>query len=130
MNGTTPSQDQRGVARDFAPDCGSVEGFAQSLKNKNITALNSIRNIHTPLLTIYPNPAAHFISISFVSAKNNTGFFIINDMNGKTIYTSSQQIVVGKNNISFDVSKLIAGTYTVSLNAKNMKAESLKFVKQ
>lgn len=63
-------------------------------------------------ITIYPNPVADNLTISFDSDKFQVSRISVYDINGK--FVKSQKI--GDNNISMNVSELSAGTYFIRLS--------------
>ncbi|MDF1698112.1 MAG: T9SS type A sorting domain-containing protein [Saprospiraceae bacterium] len=87
------------------PNATGIEFEAEgsSTSTNNIVALSS--------LTLSPNPTSHTLVITsqFESTRNVT--YRVIDMSGKTISSSKQDVVVGKNETIMDVSTMQSGVY-------------------
>ncbi len=82
------------------------------------TATTAVASIESNInnVALYPNPAKNKINLSF-SSKVTTNYTaqIINIL-GKVVNTSTVNATQGSNQLSFDVSTLPSGTYSLSLN--------------
>ena len=69
-------------------------------------------------LTIFPNPANETVNVSFDQNTNDLIQIELIDATGRVI-AQNQSIEIGTNNVSFDVTTLSSGFYTVRLSNAN-----------
>jgi hypothetical protein len=69
-------------------------------------------------LTIFPNPANETVNVSFEQNTNDLIQIELIDATGRVI-AQNQSIEIGTNNVSFDVTNLSSGFYTVRLTNAN-----------
>jgi hypothetical protein len=69
-------------------------------------------------LTIFPNPANETVNVSFDQNTNDLIQIELIDATGRVI-AQNQSIEIGANNVSFDVTNLSSGFYTVRLSNAN-----------
>ncbi len=69
-------------------------------------------------LTIFPNPANETVNVSFEQNTNDLIQIELIDATGRVI-AQNQSIEIGTNNVSFDVTNLSSGFYTVRLTNSN-----------
>lgn len=69
-------------------------------------------------LTIFPNPANETVNVSFEQNTNDLIQIELIDATGRVI-AQNQSIEIGTNNVSFDVTTLSSGFYTVRLTNAN-----------
>ena len=68
-------------------------------------------------INIYPNPVSNQLTIDFVSEYNVSNIDInIYDLTGKVLINTQEDLVIGSNQITMDVSLLPKGTYLVHFN--------------
>ncbi|MEO6540569.1 MAG: T9SS type A sorting domain-containing protein, partial [Ferruginibacter sp.] len=77
---------------------------------------------------IFPNPAQDMISLMYTAGKNEQLQVAIYDAKASLISTKKVNVMAGRNEISFDIHVLPAGTYFVQLQGNGSKA--LQFIKQ
>ena len=70
-------------------------------------------------LTIYPNPAAVNISITYTSDNAATTSFIVYDMAGRIVLKQVKETRRGKNSFMMDVSSLKSGVYNVEVRSSD-----------
>ncbi|MBS1585819.1 MAG: T9SS type A sorting domain-containing protein [Bacteroidetes bacterium] len=78
-------------------------------------------------LTLYPNPAKTSLSVSIEGKAGNATFRLMN-VNGQVVKEYSRYLPGNKTCITFDVSKLPAGVYTLSAEMKNF-TETKQWIK-
>jgi hypothetical protein len=66
--------------------------------------------------SLYPNPAAEYITMNYALGESSKVSYIIYDLTGKQIQTESATRFPGAQQQSIDVNTLQAGTYLLSLN--------------
>jgi len=77
---------------------------------------------------IYPNPVSNTLNIDlFANENDNTEIQILNTA-GQVVYSTTQTLNNGQNNLSFDVNSLTKGVYFIKINGSNTY-ETKKFVK-
>ncbi|MBV9963349.1 MAG: T9SS type A sorting domain-containing protein [Parafilimonas sp.] len=105
---------------------GLAKFSVQSFTNASTTLENDnsiVNNVET--FTVFPNPASHNINVDFKSKNANASLQIF-DMNGKIIL---EKIIISSAINTIDISKLIAGSYTITINdGQTQRTE--KFIKQ
>jgi hypothetical protein len=69
-------------------------------------------------LTIFPNPANETVNVSFEQNTNDLIQIELIDATGRVI-AQNQSIEIGTNNVSFNVTTLSSGFYTVRLTNAN-----------
>ncbi len=128
--GTTPATDQRGITKDAAPDCGSVEGSLAPAK-KVSAIIAGMQKIITPdKAALYPNPAVNYINLDLFIKQAGTYNITVLDMNRHTVETKQIFMNTGNSKLVFNCSKYAAAMYmVVADNHKNDKA-TFNFVKQ
>jgi hypothetical protein len=81
--------------------------------NMKLSDVRSIKNIVNTGFTVYPNPAAHTITLDLNTDKNDEGAITITDLNGRKLYGELIKVVPGTNYFSIDVTTLKKGTYII-----------------
>ena len=102
---------------------GSGAGIAQYNFKKRVLAYASIEEVElVSAWTVYPNPAADFVSVVFNSSKSDMGQFNLLDLNGRTVLTENMSVNTGLNQFSVDLASknLPAGIYVATLRAGNV----------
>lgn len=115
-------ENKAGIYFDYNPAV-----LTNTVKNR-LVATDAIEtnegNINT--FNVYPNPAAKYITLDLVKPAYVDHFLIVNDISGKVLLIS--EIKKGVNSVTLDVSKLPAGSYTITLyNNANVKLGSEHF---
>lgn len=77
--------------------------------------------------SLYPNPAKTALGLSIEGKTGNATIRLMN-INGQVIKEYTKYLSTGKTNMSFDISKLPAGTYVLSVEMKNY-TESRQWIK-
>ncbi len=108
-----------GIGRRIAV---SYDGDAENAPQLNIKYKNSIVGIDdapkpeiSPIL-VYPVPATEYLNISFNCSRKQKVAVKIMDLNGRLIYTDTQQAVIGRNNLLIDNLVLENGMYFIQLS--------------
>lgn len=78
-------------------------------------------------VSLYPNPAKTTLELSIEGKTGNATIRLMN-INGQVIKEYTKYLSTGKTNMSFDISKLPAGTYLLSVEMKNY-TESRQWIK-
>ena len=68
-------------------------------------------------MSLYPNPAKNNLNLVLDCSKNSHVTFYIMNSIGQVVKESTRELTSGKNSISFDVSKLPAGSYSLVVNS-------------
>lgn len=137
-------------AKSFAPDSamiimsssgGSSVGMGSTPANGSYlwvdnlafsgTATTAVSSVESNIndVTLYPNPAKNKINLSFSSKLSKSYTAQIMDVLGKVVNTRTVNATTGSNLLSFDVSTLPSGTYSLSLN-DGMQSSVQKFLVQ
>ena len=81
------------------------------------------------VVKMYPNPAQSFIGLEFNNDKDEKAAIVIQNAQGSTIFTTTQQLVKGLNRITLNqIQPLAQGTYIITLGTNENIFRS-KFVK-
>ena len=81
------------------------------------------------VVKMYPNPAQSFIGLEFNNDKDEKAAIVIQNAQGSTIFTTTQQLVKGLNRITLNqIQPLAQGTYIITLGTNGNIFRS-KFVK-
>ncbi|MFZ1528356.1 MAG: T9SS type A sorting domain-containing protein [Ferruginibacter sp.] len=83
-------------------------------------------NSHQSFITVFPNPASNLLNLEYNTELGNVSVEIT-DMLGKPVISLQAGIADLK---QIDISRLPAGTYTISLFNKNKRTISGKFIKK
>lgn len=97
-------------------DLACVSGVNENLPGKKVSMI------------AYPSPAQDVLHIDFTAAESQNGTIEITDYTGRVIFSQSQKINAGVNNVEMNVKSLSSGTYFVSLRGD--AARNVKFIKQ
>lgn len=82
------------------------------------------------VIQLYPNPASNLLNIEVVSSiEGKISIQVMNNL-GQIISNSHAQLLVGTQSISFDVSKLSAGSYWLKLGDENGNVDYKNFIKE
>ncbi|HVX52688.1 MAG TPA: T9SS type A sorting domain-containing protein [Chitinophagaceae bacterium] len=87
----------------------------------------SLQKISVEKLSLYPNPATTFTTVSFYAS----GHFVLNlsDEKGNILQTKNITAAKGLNTITFDVNSYAAGLYFVTLIDENKNTRTLKLTR-
>jgi hypothetical protein len=102
----------------------TVSGFEEETKSDETVHSNNI-------ISVYPNPAHSYITVSFVAENNNDNantILQIMNASGQTIIQKQITTFSGKNTAQMDISKLAAGIYMLLVKMKS-GVEMKRFVK-
>lgn len=77
---------------------------------------------------LYPNPVHQMANINVVSPRSEVIKVVLTDLLGKVLFSRSNNIVEGENQISIDVSGLPAGAYVLLLQGQELN-KRMKFLK-
>jgi len=80
-------------------------------------------------LSVFPNPTTNLINLSFNIPDNNLIKVDVFNSLGQSVYSTSYENIVGKQNLSLDVSNYTSGKYIVRINSKTYSFEK-SFIKQ
>lgn len=78
-------------------------------------------------LSLYPNPAANSINLSFAANNISKAEISITNTLGNVLYSNQIQAVDGQNNKTIDISRLPVGVYSVNIKINN-RVVSKQFV--
>ncbi len=96
----------------------------------NIVALSN-NTTGFDIISLLPNPVTDGrFSLLLYSGTATVAEFTITDMQGRTIVQQTNKLGTGISNIPFDISKLAAGSYTISAILSGIKSKVLRFVKE
>lgn len=84
------------------------------------------------LVNVQPNPTSDRLVLNIAGAQNDKVQISVHDINGRQVLTQTAQITAGSNPITVDVSKLQAGTYTITGMSSTLDCgkESIGFIKK
>lgn len=109
---------------DNAPNKG-INYYRMQMVNtdfsKIFSPIKSVRNEGTADVSIYPNPVRDLLSIMINSDKPDLAIISIIDAFGKLVYTRSNNIAAGVNNIQFDANLISKGTYLIKIQLSSDK---------
>jgi len=115
-----------------APD-GKIENASSTTVDKAVQngfVLGNDDLISKPsILSLYPNPTNEFATLLINTQSNTKAIIHICDINGKTIFQESRNLVNGSNSIPVSLKGLASGNYLVNAIIDN-KAYSLKLIKE
>jgi endoglucanase len=115
---TKPANNQASIALTIPPK-----------NTNNLKSTKPTQLIPVVVHTITPNPNEGEMLISLESiVEKEIGFDIFNDM-GQKVYSKSQKVKNGKNDLFFDVSNLPQGIYFIIPDSHKAKNTPVKFVK-
>ncbi len=85
--------------------------------NKEVVSLSSIANDVTKqhMVSVYPNPATNFVSISINSNTSFNGKIIVTDMSGGIIYNSTVNSLSNSTSVTLNTNKFKKGFYLISV---------------
>lgn len=124
------------VQRDYEPGL-AVRGDLDAIANNDMlyfefpadyrTTSVSSPALNTSDLSVFPNPASDYITISFNNLVQGDVNMYITDLTGKRVKTISKDITTGMYNTNLTVSDLASGMYM--LNVQNGKSvQTTKFI--
>ncbi|MFT5820382.1 MAG: hypothetical protein ACI8ZM_001621 [Crocinitomix sp.] len=100
--------------------------------NMSTSAMVSLDEIETPTLnlSVYPNPANDFLTISMnLEKQSEVNVTLLNTLGQEVGSVYNGELAIGNNEFSYDVSNLPQGVYFIrSVNAEGV-AETIRFVK-
>lgn len=82
------------------------------------------------LNSLYPNPTSNLLKLSFESLQENQYAIQIIDVNGRLVYSSISQSVVGNNNVSLPIDNLTDGLYGIHISHQNQHYSQRFIVKK
>ncbi|MEO5647574.1 MAG: T9SS type A sorting domain-containing protein, partial [Chitinophagaceae bacterium] len=77
--------------------------------------IRSVRNNGNAEFTIYPNPVQDVMKVEIYSDKSDKGIIIVNDINGKQVYSRAVNVVTGDNTFTLDISTMAEGAYFIKI---------------
>lgn len=91
-------------------------------KKRKIATASIEENESVSAWTVFPNPAADFVSVVFNSSKSDMGQFNLLDLNGRQVMTENIPMTAGLNQYSIDLASrnLPTGIYVATLRAGNV----------
>jgi hypothetical protein len=105
---------------------GSVEqGVQQPYEISEVTAIEEAKGIGI-LVSIYPNPATDFLTMSIIEIDISDLSYQLYDMNGNLI----QNEKITGNQTRIAMSKLVSATYFVKVIQKNKEVKTFKIIKK
>ncbi len=88
--------------------------------------IHELQNISS--ISVFPNPAADNVSVSYTSQKENTLKMTVTDVTGKDVLHAQQQNSAGPNLIKLETAHLQSGVYFIELNDGD-SSKKIKFIK-
>jgi hypothetical protein len=82
------------------------------------------------LNSLYPNPANNLLKVSFESLQENQYTIEIIDVNGRLVFNTVAKAMVGNNNISLPIDKLMDGLYAINISQGNQQYSQRFIVKK
>ncbi|HEX7413630.1 MAG TPA: T9SS type A sorting domain-containing protein [Bacteroidia bacterium] len=108
---------------------GTMAAKVKSHSNQNNNRTTGINKTSgSNQVTVYPNPAATVLNISFSNTPSSKVSIKVISILGSEVYNSNQPILSG-NSLSLDISKYESGTYLVQITTDNF-TETKRIVKQ
>ncbi len=96
----------------------------------NTILIKSTKSNVLEIISTYPNPATTNLNIAISSPDYRKATIAIADIFGKNIIERNISLNVNDNNVTIDISKLAAGSYTVKLSCDNGCESAIKkFIK-
>jgi len=80
-------------------------------------------------LSVYPNPSTNLINLSFNVPDNNQVNVDIYNTLGQSVYTKTYKNIIGKQDLSIDITNFTVGKYIVRINGNNYSYEQ-SFIKK
>lgn len=78
---------------------------------------------------LYPNPVKTSATLTINADKNERITYSLIDLAGRVLQSKSVSLAAGSNTLTIDVSKLVVGVYSLSIQGEQTK-ERIRFVKQ
>jgi|GEM_PF-5167604 len=79
------------------------------------------------ITNLYPNPAINDVNIVITSGEEGPVTIEMIDMLGRTLYSNNEELTVGENVFSLDISNLAAAPYFIGI--KNVQGETVTYIK-
>ena len=92
----------------------------------NVITINKGTYLNS-LQSVYPNPTHSVISIEFTSNSFMKGTLMINDVDGRTIFSKEIGVQKGLNKLQYDLGKIAQGTYLIKIQGVDNK--TIKVIK-
>ncbi len=93
------------------------------------TGITKIKNDEISEISSFPNPVISTITVKFESRAASNADFIIYDISGAELYREKIQVVDRMNNLTFNLSNLKPGAYSLKIVSASIN-KNLKFIKK
>jgi hypothetical protein len=87
-------------------------------------------NLVVNKILLYPNPVFRAATLEFNLQKTSSLVISINDILGKTVYSSKGYFQKGVNSLSIDISSQPSGMYTALITDETGNRQTVKFIKR
>ncbi|MGL4630085.1 MAG: Ig-like domain-containing protein [Leadbetterella sp.] len=104
----------------------TTEFYVDKISLENGSTTSTVNNLTPEYQLIYPNPSEGRFTLNYEDKQEEKVSFQIRNMQGRTLFTTSQRSKIGKNSKDFDV-KLLPGVYTINVFKEN-KTSQLRLV--
>jgi len=120
------------LTTDLTP--GNATAGGSNLAVDNIAVINGMTGINaqtknTLPITLYPNPAADAITVSFNLNTNGKASIEVLDITGRVVLVDTKQVSFGFNTLSIDISSLEKGIYAVRTSINGLTNSTKLVVK-
>lgn len=103
--------------------CGKTKSAIAQVIVQKTGGVTSVTENDAFAMTITPNPANSFINLTLTIENDGQLEISILDVIGRTVYTTNKHATIGTNNISLDLSTIVAnGTYFVKVTNGNQSS--------
>lgn len=79
--------------------------------------------------TLYPNPAAGDVTLTYIASRQGVAVMHITDARGRRVRTTDYKLKSGSNNLTIKTSGMVPGVYSVTLSAEEVTMEQQLIVK-
>jgi hypothetical protein len=117
--------------KDMSDSNGSDKAWVDYIVFPSMELMTATQQLSVISLDVnlYPNPVNHTAQLSFVNNKTQELNVQIFNQNGQIVlFSKSKTFTKGSQNMSFDLSSLSSGTYTIVLKGKD-SVSSITFIK-
>lgn len=104
-----------------------VKGGEIEIPSCNAATASASNMINTETIILYPNPSNGYVTLQYYSHYAEILHLKITDINGKQVYESTRDVVIGNNTFTLNLSSLASGTYFLETHENNLQSKT-KFV--
>ena len=108
---------------------GGKWGVWYGLGERDLTGVDNAGSKALPV-TVFPNPTSGISKLQMTIQQAEKATIFVLDLTGKLLHKQKENLLVGQNEISLDLSDLMAGFYIVKIESEYHPAAFLKISKQ